>query len=90
MKADPHRNSTISRTILDCLELASPYALPEASLRTEINARIRPPCGEEEFGEGLAALQRKRAVAVVEDTLDEELVKWTITEAGRAILAQIA
>jgi hypothetical protein len=89
MSHDPHRNTTICRTILEVLDAAEPYPIAEADLRTEINARVRPPAGVEEFGEAMAALQRKRAAATVEGGLDPDLVKWTITETGRAVLAAI-
>lgn len=90
MKTDPHRNSTISRTILDCLDLASPYALPAESLRTECNARIRPPADAGEFGKAMEAMQARKAIAIVPDGFDDDLVKWTITEVGKSLLAQMA
>ena len=69
------------------MDLAAPYALPEESLRVAVNTRIRPPAGEEEFGEILQRLCERKAIAVVPDTMDEGLVKWTLTEVGRAMLA---
>lgn len=86
---NPQRKSTLSRALLECLEAASPYALPEDSLRTECNARIRPPADRDEFRAALDAMRAKRAVAIVPDDFDADLVKWTITEAGKGLLAQL-
>lgn len=87
---NPFRHAETRRATLEALDLASPYALPEDSLRVAVNSRMRPPCGEEEFGEILQRLSEKRAIAIVEDSLDEQLIKWTLTEVGRSLLAQLA
>ena len=87
-QGNPYRGSEIRKAALEALELASPYALPEEALRSAVNTRVRPPAGDEEFGEVLQALSRKKAIATVEDAMDEELVKWTLTEVGKALLAQ--
>jgi hypothetical protein len=88
-QGNPYRETELRRAALEALDLASPYALPEESLRVAVNSRMRPPAGEEEFGETLQALSTRKAVATVEDSLDEGMVKWTITEVGKAILAQL-
>lgn len=88
-QGNPFRETDLRRSILEALELASPFALPEESLRTSVNSRVRPPAGEEEFGEALLALSTRKAIATVPDSLDENLVKYTITEVGKAMLAQL-
>jgi len=82
------RATTIRRTILDVLERAEPYALPEGQLMVEINGAVRPPAGQAEFDEEILYLQSRRYVTTVPDPLDDQLVKWAITEAGRAMLRQ--
>lgn len=87
--ANPYRDSEARRATLEALDLASPYALPEESLRVAVNTRLRPPAGEEEFGGILQRLSEKKAIATVEDSIDEGLVKWTLTEVGKTMLAQL-
>jgi len=86
MKTDPARNQTIRRTILEKLERAEPYALPEATLQGEVNANLRPPLAQAEFDDALLWLQGNRFVATLADDLDPDLVKWLITESGKTLL----
>jgi hypothetical protein len=83
---NPTRQQDIRRAILDKLERAEPYALPETALQVEVNAQLRPPLGQAEFDEALLFLQSRGFVRTLPDDLDETLVKWLITEAGKTIL----
>jgi len=80
------RAINIRRTILDLLERAQPYALPEPQLAVELNGAIRPPAGRAELDEELLFLQTRACIATVPDPLDDNLVKWAITEAGKTML----
>ena len=90
------RSTNIRKAILTILERAQPYALPEAQLITEINGRIRPRLAtierldgtphSPELDDEILALQQRRAIATVPDPLDENLIKWAITEAGMTLL----
>ncbi len=82
------RDTNTRRAILDILERAQPYALPERQLAVELNGVMRPPVSTAEFDEELHFLQRRRYIATIPDPLDDNLVKWAITEAGMAMLRQ--
>ena len=82
------RATNIRRTILDILERAQPYALPESQLAVELNGAIRPPASTAEFDEEILFLQTRAYIATVPDPLNDALVKWAITEAGRTMLRQ--
>jgi len=78
----------VRRAILEILERAEPYALPERQLKIEINSALRPPVGDAEFDDALCFISRRGLAATVPDPLDEQNVKWTISEPGKALLRQ--
>jgi len=80
------RSTNIRRAVLEILERAQPYALPEEQLKIELNATIRPPVGQAEFDDQVLFLQMRTYIATVPDPLDDNLVKWAITEAGMTML----
>jgi hypothetical protein len=80
------RVTNIRRAVLDILERAQPYALPEEQLMVEVNGSVRPPAGKAEMDEELLFLQRRGFINTIPDPLDEGLVKWAITEAGMTLL----
>jgi hypothetical protein len=82
------RSTNIRRAVLELLERAQPYALPEQQLIVELNGSVRPPAGKAEIDEEILFLQVRGYITTVPDSLDESLVKWAITEAGRAALRQ--
>ena len=82
------RASNIRRTVLDILERAQPYALSESQLAVELNGAVRPPAGRAEFDEEILFLQIRGYIATIPDPLDDRLIKWAITEAGRTMLRQ--
>jgi hypothetical protein len=82
------RATIIRRTILDILERAQPYALPESQLVVELNGALRPAAGSAEFDQEILFLQIRRYITTVPDPLDDQLVKWAITEAGLTMLRQ--
>jgi hypothetical protein len=81
-----NRQQNIRRAVLDKLERAEPYALPEESLQVEVNAQLRPPLGQAEFDDAMLWLQSRGFVKPLPDDLDDTLVKWLITEAGKTLL----
>jgi hypothetical protein len=80
------RSTNLRRAILEILERANPYALPEEQLTVELNGMVRPPAGKAEFDEEILFLQSRAYIATVPDPLDNAFVKWAITEAGMAML----
>ena len=83
------RAANIRRAILDILERAQPYALPESQLVVELKAVVRPPASQAEFDEEMLFLQNRGYIDNVPDPLDDRLVKWAITEAGMAMLRHV-
>jgi hypothetical protein len=82
------RSTNLRRAILEILERAQPYALPEEQLIVELNGMVRPPSGKAEIDEAILFMQVRGYITTVPDSLDEDLVKWAITEAGRTTLRQ--
>jgi hypothetical protein len=82
------RAHTVRKAVLEILEGANPYAMPEKQLHTEIDGAVRPPVGQAEFDETILFLQSRKAIATVPDGLDPENVKWTITEVGKTLLRE--
>jgi hypothetical protein len=82
------RTVNLRKAILDILERAQPYALPETQLTVELNGTVRPPTGKAELDEEILFLQTRGYIATVPDPLDDNLVKWAITEAGMTMLRQ--
>ena len=82
------RAINLRKAILDILERAQPYALPESQMKVELNGAVRPPAGDAEFDEEMLFLRTRGYIATVPDPLDDNLVKWAITEAGMTMLRQ--
>lgn len=80
------RQADVRRHILETLEMAGGYALPEPALRSQVTAMTRPPVGEAEWDEAMGWLQRERAIASVPNELDPEMPQWALAERGRVML----
>jgi hypothetical protein len=80
------RSTNVRQAILNILEHCQPFALPESQLVVELNGAVRPPVGRAEFDDEILFLQTRGYITTVPDLLDDRLVKWTITEAGMAML----
>lgn len=80
------RQQQIRRTILEHLEHAEPYALPEKTLRDGITLVIRPPVARAEFDDAMNYLGPRGYIRPMEDELDPSVTKWLITEAGKTLL----
>jgi hypothetical protein len=79
---------SLRKNILMILERCEPYALPERQLKLELDGSIRPPAALAEFEDALSFLNIRKHILTVPDPLDEQNVKWTITETGKAMLRQ--
>ena len=82
------RTLTLRKNILLILERCEPYAMPERQLQLELDGSIRPPAATAEFEEALLFLNIRKHIVTVPDPLDEENVKWTITETGKSLVRQ--
>ena len=80
------RTTNIRLAILEILERAQPYALPERQLAVELNGTVRPPAGKAECDEAILFLQSRGYITTVPDPIDDQLVTWAITEPGLATL----
>jgi hypothetical protein len=83
------RKSDIARAILQTLHHARGYALPEPSLRPQVEGLVRPPAADAEWTAAIDMLGGRGAIAKVPAELDEELVQWAITERGRVLLSTL-
>lgn len=81
------RKSDIARSILTTLKHAQGYAVPEASLRPQVDGLLRPPANDDEWTATTDMLEARGAIVRVPAELDAELVQWSITERGRVLLA---
>lgn len=82
-----YRTKEISLIVLECLDDSDGYAVPEPTLRTMLDVRMRPPVGDAEFEIAMVSLHAKDAIATVPDEFDQALVKHVIKERGKALLA---
>jgi hypothetical protein len=83
------RKSDIARAILQTLMHARGYALPELTLRQQVDGLIRPPAQDDEWTAATDMLAAREAMVRVPAELDPELVQWSITERGRVLLATL-
>ena len=81
------RAKEIAITVLECLEESGGYAVPEKTLRMMLDTRLRPAVGDAEYDDAKLSLKQKDAIAMVADDFDPQLVKLTIKERGKALLA---
>ena len=65
---------------------AAGKACLKALVSNSFTARPSGTAGKAELDEELLFLQVRAYIATVPDPLDDNLVKWAITEAGRAML----
>jgi hypothetical protein len=80
---------SIRLCILEVLHGVRPFALPQATLLSDVNHRVRPALTLGELVKHLSWLQRQQMVAFIVDDLDPENAdarKWLIKEAGIAAL----
>jgi len=82
------RPLNIRKNILLILERCEPYAMPERQLKLELDGSIRPPSAVAEFEDAMLFLNIRKHIATVPDPLDEQNVKWTLTETGKTLLRQ--
>jgi hypothetical protein len=83
------RKSDIARAILQTLKHAQGYAVPEPSLRPQVDGMLRPPAKDDEWSAAIDMLAAREAVAAIPSELDPELKQWAITERGRVLLATL-
>lgn len=80
------RKNDVARAILTTLKHAQGYAVPEPSLRPQVDGLIRPPAADDEWTAGIDMLAGREAIVRIEAELDPELKQWAITERGRVLL----
>jgi len=79
------RKIEVRHTILTILDPIK-GALPEPTLYSFLNLRIRPSVDESEFEEFLGWLSREGFIASLEHNLDPDLHLWFIKERGKVAL----
>lgn len=80
------RKSDIARSILETLQHAQGYAVPEVGLRPQVSGLVRPPATDDEWTAAIDMLAGREAIAAIPSELDPELKQWAITERGRVLL----
>lgn len=83
---NPFRKSDIARAVLQTLSHANGWALPEPSLRPQVDGLIRPPTEDAEWTAAVDMLAGREAIKAIENSLDPEIRQWAITERGRVLL----
>ena len=87
----PPRRQQIRKRILETLMFGQGFAVPEETLRSYVDSLERPKIADDEWADAIKFLSADPAPRIVKvaSALDDELTQWTITEAGRALLASI-
>lgn len=83
------RKTDIARAILQTLKHAQGYAVPEATLRPQVDGLLRPPASDAEWTAVTDMLGAREAIVEIPAELDPELVQWSITERGRVLHANL-
>lgn len=83
---NPFRKNDIARAILQTLAHADGFAVPEPSLRPQVDGMLRPPATDAEWTAAVDMLAGRESIAPIESTLDPDLKQWAITERGRVAL----
>lgn len=86
---NPFRKTDIARAILQTLKHAQGYAVPEATLRPQVDGLLRPPANDAEWKAATDMLAGREAIRQIPAELDPELVQWSITERGRVLQADL-
>jgi len=83
------RKMELKTQILSELRRVNGIPLAEKSLLNLLRILITPAPLGTEMQEALSAMEEARLVIATRDTLENEIVKWTITDVGRAKLAEL-
>lgn len=82
------RNTEICHTILNVLNDCGSHALPESTLKSHLDLRIRPKTTAEEFGKVRDWLKDRGCIKPLPDQFGGDEQRWLITESGQVMLAQ--
>jgi hypothetical protein len=83
---NPFRKADIARSILETLKHAQGFAVPEASLRPQVDGMLRPPADDAEWTAAVDMLAGRESIVAIPSDLDPDLKQWAITERGRVLL----
>jgi len=79
-------------TILEQIELVSPNAVPEPTLKLRVTSAMGEPITEADFDDDLIWLQSRGLIKPMPARLGDEdeegnpIIRWVLTEAGQAEL----
>lgn len=77
------RDAEIRLKILDVLNESHPYAVPDETLLSNLNARMTKKVKRTEFDDHVLFLKKADLVEPHEGKLGDVNPRWVITEAGR-------
>lgn len=83
---NPLRRSHLLRSVLETLNFARGYAVPESALRPQVDGLMQPPTSDEEWQAAVADLEARDAIKPIESELDPTLKQFAITQRGRVLL----
>jgi len=83
---NPFRKKQVVAAALDALALADGYPLAADVLRSYVRDLVKPPVTDDEWATLLPDLQGDNLIALVPCKFDKELVQYTLTERGDALI----
>jgi len=89
MISNPARRKQVRRIVLECLKMASPYALPLETLQEHCSDLLRPPLNFAEWGMTEAFLVKGNFIASIVSDIDPDLKQFAITDLGKTILSTL-
>lgn len=89
MNSNPARVKQVRRIVLECLKMASPYALPVETLQEHCSDLLRPPLNFGEWGVTEAFLSKSGFIVSIKSDIDPDMKQWAITDLGKTLLATL-
>ncbi len=80
---NPALNNALARLILELLDRANGYAVPETTLKESLRNMVRPPAEEEDFRDALLILNQREMIGFLNDDLTGERT-FFLKEKGKA------
>jgi Cys-tRNA synthase (O-phospho-L-seryl-tRNA:Cys-tRNA synthase) len=83
---DPFRKKKARHALLEALEMADGYPLADSVLRSYLQDLVKPPLKDAEWKDLTADALKNDLIVQVPNKLDPEILQYTITERGQAVV----
>jgi Cys-tRNA synthase (O-phospho-L-seryl-tRNA:Cys-tRNA synthase) len=83
---DPFRKKKARHALLEALEMADGYPLADSVLSSYLQDLVKPPIKDAEWKDLVANALNNELIVQVPNKLDPEIVQYTITERGQAVV----